>query len=210
MKREDGKKEFPIWLLGDSEPANWQDILDTPFDPRHPARHNIWTSVLDVIQDKVYREKGIRLDSSKIFIRNAVKEPTDKPTNKDVVWNGQVLKELSHFQKLVTENRPTIIFSFGAFSYEFGRRSLGEKLEKPFKYWNSKKLGEEFRLKLQGFDPNSITLLPLLHRSVSSGKFIQGQEQFCNLDKANYFDIVGKHIATVLLENIQNLNIWIK
>jgi hypothetical protein len=51
MAADVGNKNFPIWLLGDSNPERWQGELKTPFDPRHPVRHNIWTSILDVIQD---------------------------------------------------------------------------------------------------------------------------------------------------------------
>jgi hypothetical protein len=35
MNIEVGNKEFPVWLLGDSNPKNWQDVLITPLDPRH-------------------------------------------------------------------------------------------------------------------------------------------------------------------------------
>ena len=56
MKKEVGSKSFPIWLLGDSNPEQWQNKLDEPLDSRHPIRHNIWTSVLNVIQDRIFRE----------------------------------------------------------------------------------------------------------------------------------------------------------
>jgi hypothetical protein len=46
MKPLVGDPDFPIWLLGDSNPKGWQSVLETPLDPRHPARHNIWTPVL--------------------------------------------------------------------------------------------------------------------------------------------------------------------
>ena len=34
MKRKTGEEKIPIWLIGDSEPDNWENYLDTPFDPR--------------------------------------------------------------------------------------------------------------------------------------------------------------------------------
>jgi hypothetical protein len=55
MVREDGKISFPIWLLGDSELELWRQLLDKPFDARHPIRHNIWTSILGVIQGYVFK-----------------------------------------------------------------------------------------------------------------------------------------------------------
>jgi hypothetical protein len=72
MKEYSGNPEFPIWLLGDSPPINWADILEVPFDPRHPIRHNIWTSVLDVIQSEIYKTRKCRLNSEDIYIRNAI------------------------------------------------------------------------------------------------------------------------------------------
>jgi len=54
MHRETGEKTFPSWLLGDSNPARWQSRLENPLDAKHPIRHNIWTSVLDVVQETVY------------------------------------------------------------------------------------------------------------------------------------------------------------
>lgn len=56
MKKDIENKAFNIWLLGDSNPKNWDSILETPLDPRHPARHSIWTPVIDVIQDQAFRE----------------------------------------------------------------------------------------------------------------------------------------------------------
>ncbi|MBK8048508.1 MAG: hypothetical protein IPK16_16155 [Anaerolineales bacterium] len=68
MNRDVGDKTCPIWLLGDSNPSNWQDVLVTPLDPRHPARHSIWTPVLDVMQDRVFRKQRLRIDTSSIYI----------------------------------------------------------------------------------------------------------------------------------------------
>ncbi len=36
MKREIGNKDFPIWLLGDSEPENWRHVLDALLIPAIP------------------------------------------------------------------------------------------------------------------------------------------------------------------------------
>lgn len=66
MKDHTGDLSFPIWLLGDSNPKNWQDRLDTPLDPRHPAVHNIWTPIIDIIQREVYMKIGKRIDTKPI------------------------------------------------------------------------------------------------------------------------------------------------
>jgi hypothetical protein len=73
MKDSVGKPEFPIWLIGDSPPEAWAAKLDTPLDPRHPARHSIWTSVADPMQDMLYRQSKLRLDMSRLYIRNAMR-----------------------------------------------------------------------------------------------------------------------------------------
>ena len=79
MKDFTGNPEFPIWLVGDSPPEAWADKLDTPLDPRHPARHSILTSVADPMQDRLYRQSKRRLDTSRLYIRNAVSQPLKRP-----------------------------------------------------------------------------------------------------------------------------------
>ena len=86
MLRESGNLRFPIWWLGDSNPVQWQDSLTAPFDPRHPIRHNIWSSILDVIQDNVFRQNRCRVDSSMVYIRNAVDDPAKKPRQSSIIW----------------------------------------------------------------------------------------------------------------------------
>ena len=112
MKREVGNKSFPIWLMGDSEPENWQDKLDTPLDPRHPARHNIWTPVLDAVQDQIFRTTGQRLDTSTLFIRNAIGDPAIKPRRRDIQWQIIVTDELLVWESLIAANHPCLIFTF--------------------------------------------------------------------------------------------------
>ena len=46
MNRDSGSRNFPIWLIGDSSPAEWEAYLVDPLDSKHPARHNIWTPIL--------------------------------------------------------------------------------------------------------------------------------------------------------------------
>ncbi|MBA7548875.1 hypothetical protein ES705_41343 [subsurface metagenome] len=45
-----------------------------------------------------------------------------------------------------------------------------------------------------------ISLIPLLHRSIAGGRFIQSHEYFCNHKGANYFEFVGKKLADIMLE----------
>ncbi|MBN1936604.1 MAG: hypothetical protein JW934_18220, partial [Anaerolineae bacterium] len=106
MKKQVGDKNFAIWLLGDSNPKQWQDILQVPLDPRHPIRHNIWTSVLEIIQDKVFRECGSRVDTSSLYIRNAIENPDYKPSGSSLVWGTEVGQEIEAFGQQLREYRP--------------------------------------------------------------------------------------------------------
>ena len=209
MDREIGNKAFPIWLLGDSNPERWEKRLTSPFDPRHPIRHNIWTSVLDVIQDTVYRDFRLRMNSSDIYIRNAVDDSNIKPGGNSLMWSTDLGSEISKLRTLMKENQPQFILSFGAFSYEFGRRTLGEEPTRNFDYWGAVELGNEFSKRLGKFNLGRVNLLPLLHRSIAGGYFLSAHRDFCQQEGANYFDYVGEKIAEQLLKHRLELPIWI-
>lgn len=208
MKIESGNKSFAIWLLGDSDPERWSNLLEEPLDSRHPTRHNIWTSVVDVIQDEVYRKSGTRLDSSQLYIRNAIKDVSMKPKEYQREWCEKANYKLKEFREISGIYKPKIIISFGAFSYEFARRAFGEKPEISYKYWTVKQLGEEFRRRIFQFSFDTTNILPLLHRIIVD-KFIFCNSSFCGWEGANYFEYVGKEIAKILNDNSKKLNIWI-
>ena len=210
MKKEVGNRSSEIWLLGDSNPRNWQDVLETPFDPRHPARHSIWTPVLDVIQDRVFRECRKRVDASPLYVRNAVEDPANKPPSQNIEWGMNVQNEVREFQEMVREHHPIILFSFGAFSFEFARRALTEKPRRGYGYWEAKRLGEQFKQRIGQFDLSATNLLPLLHVSIARGRFIQSHEYFCGQKGANYFEFVGNQVAQKLIEYQEELKVWIE
>jgi len=210
VKKETGSKYSEIWLLGDSNPKRWQGVLETPFDPRHPARHSIWTPVLDVIQDQVYRESRRRLDTSSLYIRNAIEDPSGKPASQSIMWEGISETEVRYFREILVEHRPKVLLSFGAFSFEFARRSLDQEPVRRYSYWGARQLGQEFRQRIAKFDLGAINLLPLLHVSIARGRFIQAHEYFCQQEGANYFEYVGKQIAEKLIDHQDELRIWIE
>jgi len=210
MKKEVGDRRSEIWLLGDSNPKNWQAVLETPFDPRHPARHSIWTPVLEVIQDRVFRECRSRVDTSSIYVRNAVEDPAEKPRSNCIQWETDVEREVQEFQDLVREYRPGMLFSFGAFSFEFARRALDQEPKRSYGHWGARRLGQEFRQRINQFHLQATNLLPLLHVSIARGRFIQSHEYFCNQKGANYFEFVGSYIAQKLLEHCDELGVWIE
>ena len=209
MEKEVGDRSFKIWLLGDSNPKRWQTVLKTPFDPRHPARHSIWTPVLERIQNRVFRECRSRVDTSSIFIRNAIEDPTEKPRSNSTEWNN-VKEEIHQFGEMIHKYHPRILFSFGAFAFEFARRALGEKPEQSYSYWGARRLGQEFRQRVNQFDLSTTNLLPLRHVSIARGRFSQSHEYFCNEEGANYFEVVGSHIARKLIEHQNELEVWVK
>ncbi len=210
MESEIGKKEFPIWLLGDSNPRNWQDVLLSPLDSRHPARHNIWTSVLDVIQDKVFRECQRRVDTSSLYIRNAIEDPRAKPPSNKANWSEGVEQSIELFHQYLCQYRPALLFCFGAFSFEFARRALRQEHNRPFQLWGARSLGVEFRKTIEAFDPSRINIFPLLHTSISRGRFIESHNYFTEKEGGNYFEYVGNHIADKLLMYCEQLKIWIE
>lgn len=211
MLRESGNKNFPIWLLGDSEPINWKDKIELPFDSRHPIRHNIWTSVQDIVQDIIYRSHKLRIDTSLIFIRNAIGDPVNKPKSSEKNWrNSIIVKELTDYKNYCNTFHPKIIFTFGSFAYEFGRRALNGIPIKPYIYWGTENLGSAFRDKTNNFYIDKTNLIPLLHRSIAGGKFLQSHVYFCDSNNANYFNYVGRILANIILTNKENLNIFIK
>jgi hypothetical protein len=209
MKKEVGEIDFPIWLLGDSNPERWESYLNSPFDPRHPIRHNIWTSVLDEIQDVVFRSFQLRLDASRLYIRNAIENSNLKPGRYELVWGSEVESEIKGFAKSINRHKPTIIICFGSFSFEFARRSLAKIPNYSIDHWRTKKLGEAFRGSMKYFSLFTVNLIPLLHRSIAGGRFISSHNYFCEVEGDNYFIYVGEQIASKLLENRELINVWI-
>lgn len=188
-KRESGERTFPIWLL---------------FNPKHPVvRHYIWALVLAEIQDKLYRELHTRIDTTNIYIRNAVRDSTIVP-NTVTWWDAELTTEIALFREIVTEHQPKILISFGSFPFEFVRRVYEIKPEKGPKYWCTSNLGDEFGKSIEDFDVNKTNRIPLLRRVVESDKFIEDQRHF-----ENYYHYVGTKIAEKIIENKDNLNIWI-
>lgn len=210
MNREVGDRDFPIWLIGDSNPAQWQDKLKTPLDPRHPILHNIWTSVVDVVQDSVYRNCRRRIDTSSLYIRNAVDDPSKKPQTSSIDWYPNTNEEIDILHELLARHQPALIVSFGAFAFEFARRAQRREPIHSFSYWGARRLGEEFRINARHFDVTEVNLLPLLHRSISGGKFIESHEYFCAETGANYFEYVGLSIAEILIQHKDRLSVWIE
>ncbi|HBP65832.1 MAG TPA: hypothetical protein DD730_16640 [Desulfosporosinus sp.] len=191
---ESGGRTNPIWLL---------------FDPRHPIRHDIWTPILDEVQDKVYRQIHRRVDTSKILIRNAINNSLLVPNTLNW-WADEVVAEIELFREIALEHKPKILISFGAFAYEFVRRVYRTKPKKGPKHWGTSILGDEFRSSIENFDINTTNSIPLLRRVIASGNYIEAHNYFCQNQGENYFNFVGIKIAEKIIEHKDDLQIWIK
>ena len=195
LARETGQRSDPIWLL---------------VNPKHPAvRYYIWTPVLAVIQDKVFRDIHKRIDTDNILIRNVVRE-SGLVANTLNWWGAEVEAEIEAFRELVLEHKPKIIVTFGAFPYEFMRRVYEIPPIKGPKYWSTARLKEEFEQSILNFDVTQTNRIPLLRRVVESGKFIEGHNNFCEQLVEDYFYYVGNMIADKIIENKDGFNNWIE
>ena len=208
MERESGCKSSPIWLIGDSPPKNWKDELSEPFDSRHPARHNIWTPVVDGIQELVYRQEKRRVDTSRLYVRNAVHNWESKVGPYDKNWS-QLKEATEELGGLLGKHKPKLVFTFGAFAFEFANRSLGKNEKRAYRYWTTERLGKQFRLSVAKFPSCEIDVVPLLHTSISRGKYLVSHKHFTCAEDGNYFDYVADKVSALLLNHKDDLDIWI-
>jgi len=209
MKDSSGDSNFPIWLIADSEPQKWQSKLDLPLDPRHPARHNIWTPVLYYLQDYLYRNGKLRLDTENLYITNAVKNPECKPKGTDLQWSKELQNRIKKLRTNLSNAKPNILLSFGAFAFEILRRTHGEEPKK-YIHWGTRELGTEFRKRVNEYDSSQINIIPLLHVSIARGRFLESHKYFVGEEKGNYFKFVGIELAELFLERLATKPIWIR
>ena len=116
------------------------------------------------------------MDDSQIYARNAVICPEDKPSVSDVEWCSKLSADLDDFGNLLRTYGPALVFTFGAFACEFSRRSLELEPRRPFRYWTTARLGEEFRTTVDAFNPREVNVLPPLHVSIARGHFLKSHE----------------------------------
>ena len=208
-EQESGNRDFPLWLIGDSNPSSWQSEPALPLDPRRRTRHSIWTPILDVIQDRVYRSAGLRLDTTAVYVRNALQDKASKPLQMNREWGPAVDEAVLNLRKLIDQHRPVMLFCFGAFAFEFARRAVGERETHNWGYWGARRLGAEFRERVTNFEPGGVNTFPLLHRVISGSKYMESHEHFCGQKGADYYELVGSALAETMLQYRLPLPIWI-
>lgn len=195
MKIESGDRSNPIWLV---------------VNPKYPAvRYHIWAPILDAIQDRVFRKLRARIDTRNIFIINAVSDIGILPNSLNC-REAEAAKEIVILKESVLEYQPKLLITFGMITYEFVKRVLEIRPEKGSKYWNTTNLGEEFERSIANFDITQTNRIPLLHRVMKNDKFILDRNDFSREDSENYFREVGVKIADRIIENKDNLRIWIE
>ena len=195
IKKESIDRAYPIWLV---------------VNPKYPAvRHDIWAHILDEIQDKVYRKLHIRINTEKIFIKNAVSDIGLVPNTLNW-WAADVVQEIVMFRESVLKHQPKILITIGAFPYEFVRRAFEVKPKKGPKYWSNANLEDEFERSIANFDINRTNRIPLLRKVVMSGKLNEYRNYSSLKENENYFRDVGIKIAKKIIENEHSLKIWIE
>ena len=190
--------EYPIWLIGDSSPAKWEADLDDPLDARHPARHNIWTPILEALQSRLFMSNRSRLDTNDLYIRNAVHRADEKPDGRAVEWSPRLEEETRELGQLLAAHSPRLVLSFGAFAFEFARRSCDEGPKRAIGYWSTERLGQQFSQRIGKFVTDEVNLVPLLHVSIARRFFLQSHRKFTRAKNGNYFEHVAKEIAGCL------------
>ena len=212
MQPYSGDSKFPVWLIADSEPKNWHTLLLTPLDPRHPARHNIWTSVLEYMQEVLYKQKRLRFDAARLYIRNAVTDPDEKPKSVELNWSQGLQDKIDALRTNLRNMSPKVILTFGAFGFEFVRRALDEQPIYPYSHWSTLRLGKEFKERLALYHVSITNLLPLLHVSISRGRFLESHKYFVGektKESPNYFEYVGNKLAELFLQQLVSEPIWV-
>jgi len=194
-RRELGERTYPIWLL---------------INPKYPAvRHDIWRPILDEIQDRVFRELYTRIDTSNIYIRSAVSDGGIVPNTLNW-WGKEVAKEIDFYRGIIQEHKPKMLISFGAFPFEFARRVFEVKPEKGPKAWSSSILKDEFDNAMENFDIHRTNRIPLLRRVITNNSRVENRSILSKNEREAYFQHVGSKLAEKIIENKDQLDIWIK
>jgi hypothetical protein len=199
---------FPIWLLADSLPKALLEKIKEPLDTRHPTRHSIWTSVLNEIKATVYFPDRRRVNEDRLCICNAATNKHDG----DPDWNfdrSGITDRIHAYGEEVSRYKPSIVLVFGRRAFEFARWAFGETpRDKPI-WWNCEKLGNEFRKRIDNFDPAETNLCPLLHASIARGRFLEAHNLFTNEKGGNYFKFVGCALGELLKHYSGECDVWI-
>jgi len=187
LKEECGDRSCSIWLF---------------VNPKYPEDiTNIWDPIMYEIQDKVYRKLHARINSKKIFIKNAVSD-IGRVTDSSI--EAEVAKSIVTLRESLLEYQPKLLITFGTIAFEFVRRVTETRPENGTKYWNSCNLGNAFEHSIENFDISQANSIPLVRRMSNSSINNKDWE-----DSNSYFHNVADKIADKIIEHKDSLNIWI-
>lgn len=195
MEIESGDKSNPIWLL---------------INPKYSyVQFDIWTPILEEIQDRVFRKLHARIASNSIYIKSTVSDIGIVP-NISNHWAAGVAEadEIIKLKNSILEHRPKILITFGIHTCEYVRRIFEVRTDKAQKYWSTINLEDEFERAIANFDINQVNRIPLPRR-IKSSKSIEDCFSIWQ-DSANYFRDIGTKIADKIIENKDRFNIWIE
>ena len=188
MTEESGDKFFPIWLL---------------VDPKHPNDiTNIWNPIMYEIQETVFRKLHARINSRNIFIKNIV---SDIGSIHSESTKAEVTKTIEMLRQSIFEYQPRLLFTFDAITNEYVNRALAQRLPNDLQYWHTRNLDYEFKHSTQNFNSAQINLIPLIRRKANTSKVINDWPEYGN----SYIIDVSAKIAEMIINNKDNLNIWI-
>lgn len=209
MDIEFGDKQFPIWIMSDLEPSYMEDLLDGPYDYRHPVRHIICTSVFNIIQRELFKSIGRRMDEERFFYRNTIPQHAEKPKINDVIWSDAIIDEIKAIKKDIDTHKPFIVFTFGAYTFEVLRRVHERETAHSYGSWTPAEIGGAFKTHINDFDISQTNIIPLLDRSIMGWKFLESHEQFVGKKNADYFHFAGQKIAQLLVTYKDDMDIWL-
>jgi hypothetical protein len=201
-----GNQGSPVWFMGDSPPEKWKDRLLYPLDPKHPTRHSIWTPIENYCQRRLYEKAALRLDTDKFFIMNAVENASEKPAKRED-W-GALEGRIGVLKKQMAKYRPVVVLTFGSFAFELLRRVTDEEPQS-IRQWGCREMGEEFVRRLDAWRGEKTNILPLLHVTISRGKFLDAHRLYCGESGyKNYFEYVGEKISELFMEKLAAHDLW--
>jgi hypothetical protein len=199
----------PIWLLDDSYAAKWRQEPKALLDPRHPARHDMWTPILNEIQNAVYRPDKLRVDEGRICITKAA----GNGVGGEADWGfgtPSIGSRIAEYGELINANRPRFVLAFGRRAYAFARLATGAKDRCSPTDWNRKTLGAEFRRSVDDFNPNEVNIFPLLHAITARRQWKESHSEFTGDPTGNYFEFTGELIGGLLKRHASELDVWVK
>lgn len=187
-----GDPSSPIWLIGDSAPEKTAGVRH-PLDVRHPTRHTIWTSVLDSIQDALFRHADAgprRLADSAVYTSNAVLTAACKT---DAARTSVALRVLRERFAL---HAPTTVITFGRDAFQLAVVAMegGAPADFRFEQMSLGKMRRAFDARV-GSDRR---VVPLLHQIVAL-QFDRCHAAYASGDHDSYYHYCGAHLAQRLL-----------